>query len=278
VVTRHQGAAGTTIWVYRNDGDDRWLEMAIAPVPTGEGLALGDLDRDGDSDIAIGDRWYENADSLATGAWTEREYNATASVDRDSVVEIVDLDADGRLDVVVTPAESAGGSNRILWFEAPVDPKHGDWIDHTIASSVSTTHHSLAVVDWDRDGDLDIVTARMHQSSDPVVEVFVNQGQALQWAVEVVDDRSSHNVQAADLDGDGDTDLVGADWNSEDSPDGAPLRLWRSRTVLPEPGVGLMLALGVPPLLASRGRKRRGPPASAAPLRERPVGARARRG
>lgn len=258
LATRDQDTSGDVIWLYRNDGPDVWQEIAIAPVPDGEGLALGDLDGDGDPDLAIADRWYENDGSLASGGsggWQERILDPGASPDPDTVVAIVDLDQDGRADVVTAPAEKTGGSGTIAWFRAPPDPRNDDWTRFPLSGPVETTHHSLVIVDWDLDGDLDIVTARMHQSQDPAVEVRLNDGTTSLWAVETVDDRSSHNMQAADVDLDGDMDLVGADWNTGASPDDATLRLWRAEP-LPEPGALPALVSGAALLGVLRARRR----------------------
>jgi len=260
LVTRDQGTSGDTVWIYRNDGPDAWLEIAVAPLPDGEGIALGDLDADGDPDLAIADRWYENDGSLASGGsggWEERRFDPAASPDPDTVVAIVDLDQDGRADVVTTPAEAAGGSGTLAWFRAPPDPRRDDWTRFALSGPVSTTHHSLVILDWDLDGDPDIATARMHQAQDPAVEVRLNDGTTTLWPVEVVDDRSSHNLQAADLDLDGDVDLVGADWDTGASPDGAPLRLWRGEP-LPEPGALSGLFAGAALLGALHTRRPRG--------------------
>ena len=176
LVTRHQGAPGELIYVYRNDPGDSWLEISIDPVPKGEGLAVGDLDGDGDADIAITDRWYENNGPLATGAWQERLFDGVVSAEPDAVVVATDLNLDGRTDLVVTPAEKVGQSGVIYWYRAPSSPRTQPWLRQSLSSSVPSSHHSLQVLDWDLDGDLDLATARMHDDPNPIVEVLRNNG------------------------------------------------------------------------------------------------------
>ena len=80
---------------------------------------------------------------------------------------MADINQDGRPDVVLAPTEYKGGLYRISWVEAPDDPKSGGWSEQIIDSPVETVVHSLGVADMDSDGDLDVVTAEMHQGNDP---------------------------------------------------------------------------------------------------------------
>ena len=113
-----------------------------------------------------------------------------------------DVNGDGRPDLILTPAE---GEARIAWLEAPADPKAGSWTEHVIEAEAQFCH-ALGVADLDGDGDLDVVTAQMHQGADPdEVCVYLNGGDGSSWARRVISERGSHNVVVADLDGDGDS-------------------------------------------------------------------------
>ncbi|GAG28683.1 unnamed protein product, partial [marine sediment metagenome] len=116
IVSRGQSGFGTEegnrIIIWRQDGPDSWTQSVI-PCPHGEGLALGDLDRDSDPDIAISGLWYENPGRIAGPTWTEHIFTQWH---QDAVVRVADMNEDGRLDVILTEAE---GTNRISWFKAP---------------------------------------------------------------------------------------------------------------------------------------------------------------
>jgi hypothetical protein len=216
VVARGQSGfgakTGNTIYLWRQDTPTSWAQR-ILDCPHGEGLTLGDLDGDGDGDldIVIGGRWYENTKDILKGAWTEHVF---ASWHPDAVVKTGDFNGDGRLDVVATASEAP---YHLSWFEAPSDPKNGPWKEHVIDGSVDFAH-GIAVADMDRDGDLDVVTAEMHQSQRDRVLVYLNNGNGANWSRQVVAATGSHNVRVADFGNDGWMDIVGANWSGPYQP------------------------------------------------------------
>ena len=210
-----------------------WLE-GLANNDFGEGTALGDIDRDGDLDIAHNGFWLENPlpSGNILGAWPRHDIDS-AWFDLRTGVLVADINGDGRNDVVLAPSESADG--RFVWYEAS-NPKNGPWVEHLIDDSVSY-FHTFKAADVDRDGDLDLVTAEMHQSDDPdEVSVYRNQGGGLAWLQQVIGTTGSHNLRIADIDRDGDIDVVGVNWH-ESAADGAAVTLWRNN----------LQAVGAPP-------------------------------
>lgn len=225
IISRGQSGFGTEegnrIVVWRQDGPNSWTQSVII-CPHGEGLALGDLDRDSDPDIAISGLWYENPGKIAGPTWDEHSFTQWH---QDAVVRVADMNADGRLDVVLTEAE---GTSRVCWFEAPPDPAQGGWTEHVIWPSLEKGH-SLGVADLDNDGDLDVATAEMHQSENPdEVVVYINQGSALTWRKQVLSNTGSHGIRLGDFDGDGDTDIFGSNWRSVAQDSLAYVELWRN--------------------------------------------------
>ena len=233
VVKRHQGQAGDIIRVFRNDGNDLWAPREI-PSHAGEGLDLGDLDGDGDADIAIARYWYENDGDVVGGAWRERPYTDSYTHSQ-TVVRVARVNGDSLPDIVLAPAEPRGGAYRVAWFEQGSDPA-ALWSEHVIENGVETVLHSLVVADVSDDGHSDVVVAAMEQGDDPdLVRAFVNDG-AESFASATIASGGSHNLQGEDLDGDGDFDLFGANWNSNTSV-GAPVRMWWNLSQAPTPGL-----------------------------------------
>ena len=82
------------------------------------------------------------------------------------------------------------------------------------------------------DGELDVVTAVMHASgyhpdkpSRRRVSVYYNAGDGLDWKMQVVATTGPHNLRIADIDADGDLDIIGVNWIAPNNP----VELWRNR-------------------------------------------------
>ncbi len=227
VVARDQsafGKAGNVIYVYHQQNPHSWKKNEI-PCPHGEGLKLSDIDEDGDLDILIGGRWFENTEVSAETGWKEHVYTR-AWIEPDAKVDTADINGDGRPDIVLTPAELRGERYKVAWYESPSEPKKGDWAEHVILPSIECVIHSLGVGDFDNDGDVDVAIAEMHQGADPdEVSVLLNGGNGESWRKQVLADRGSHDIVVADLDADGDLDIVGANHAGVH-----PVELWRNKT------------------------------------------------
>lgn len=224
IVARDQGAfggSGGELHFYEQESPTSWSHRGVT-IPDGEGLLAADLDGDGDSDVVIGGRWYENTGDVVNGAWTEHLYGNWSHPH--TFVSVADLNGDGRPDVVLAPAELAGQNSLIAWYESPDDPVAGEWREHVIEADVEAVHHFVGAADFDRDGNMDVAAAEMQQGADPdEVKVFINGGQGGSWSKSVVSTDGSHSMRIVDADGDALPDLFGANHR------GSNVDLWLNR-------------------------------------------------
>ena len=140
-------------------------------------------------------------------------------------VGVGDLNGDGRPDIVRPGA----------WYEAPPDPRNGEWIEHPIALGAKdgrADHTSqILVFDVNGDGLNDIITSSAHKYGIFWYEQ-VRRGGEITFKQHLIDDSWSqaHSVALADLDGCGLPDLVTGKrfmaHNGNDPDENGPLGLY----------------------------------------------------
>jgi hypothetical protein len=177
--------------------------------------------------VIIGGRWYENPGQVLEEGWIEHLFMPTGHYDRcwtngDVVVQAGDLNGNGRLDIVLSPAE---GSGRLSWFEAPDQPAAPDWREHAIEPHLDHAH-GLGIADMDGDGCPDIAVAKMHQATPPQeVSIYYNRDHGRSWVKQAIASSGSHNIVLVDIGGNGRIDVYGANWNDRASTHGM-IELW----------------------------------------------------
>jgi hypothetical protein len=208
-----------TVILFQNEPDS-WTPVLVSRT-YGEGTMIIDINGDGRPDILRPGFWLEAPTDPKHGNWVEHVIIA-GWPDRAGVAA-ADVNQDGHVDVLLAPAESAG---RLSWFET-VDPMKDRWTEHVIDPSIDFVH-TFKIADIDLDGSPDVVFAEMQQSARKRVGFFLTRGKASQWELQVVGTTGSHNLRVADIDNDGDVDIVGANFNSKDDPNHGPIDLWRN--------------------------------------------------
>ena len=196
------GLDGKVVW-YENMGNNAWTARTIPGAFAGS-IEAADLDQDGDLDVAAGSTWLES-DGGSPPLFTPRPISASPAYA--DAVAVLDVDRDGDPDVLTAGQED----DRIVWYEndGMVPP---DWITHVVSTTADFAT-GVHAADLDGDADVDILSSSFF---DNTIAWYENDGGSTpswtEWAVST-SAPGARSVFAADLDQDGDMDVLSATQN-----------------------------------------------------------------
>jgi hypothetical protein len=182
-----------------------WLYTEIFSWDSGEeceGLASFDIDGDGKLDIVGCGRWFKhNGGTSYTANLIDDSQRCTRSASGQ-------LKKGGWAEVVFGPGDGVG---RLKWYEWTGK----EWKGHDLLGENVIHGHSLQVADINGDGNLDIFCAEMRQWSadkddnpNARMWVFLGDGRGNFKKMVLGSGHGSHETMVADMDGDGDLDLL----------------------------------------------------------------------
>ena len=196
-------------------------------------VSAEDMDGDGDIDVMSTVPWW----SAETETWHHRFvwYENTDGNGRFGPLRVTtvdggdvstgDVDGDGDLDVL----------SASFWFDQNTQTTHGriNWYENTDGAGSFNDQHvittgdyvpSMYVGDMDSDGDIDVMSTvpRWSAETETLHRRFVwyenTDGKGSFGTEQIISteaDEDRHQLYVADVDGDGDVDLVSAPWNGD---------------------------------------------------------------
>jgi hypothetical protein len=204
-----------SVVVLENDGSERFTRHEVARgLPRVADVRAGDLDGDGDLDLAVAAFGYDQGETLwleNQGGWTFAPHELQRLSGAVNAI-VVDINGDRHLDIVTLASQE--------WEEvwAFINDGKGQFAARIVWGSTNPDFGSswITMVDLDKDGDPDILYSNgdafdyAPANSRPWhgVQWLENRG-ALQFDLHRIADLSgASSPQAADVDADGDLDVV----------------------------------------------------------------------
>ncbi len=220
------------VFLYRapENGDitQPWRRTEIQTGFFEEGLAVADLDADGIMEIVSGESWYHApAEGPFATPWRRHVF---ADDFREMCRDItVDVTGTGRDDIVVIESEYSDG--KVSWFENRVveDPTR-PWIEHVLDTNIDYGH-SLSATRDPQNGEVRIYVGEMSQGGFGAhfnfgarIICYATRDRGKSWETEIIcTGQGTHEAIAADVDGDGQIEIVGKD------VDLAVVHMWKKR-------------------------------------------------
>jgi sugar phosphate isomerase/epimerase len=179
-----------------------------------EGMAAADIDQDGKVDLVAGNYWFKHRGGTDFVPIKVGSIGGRIATGR--------LKAGQYPQIVIAPGDGVGP---LKWYECVGHPTNAaDWVGHDLAGRDLVHGHSLALGDIDADGNLDIFAAEMAKwtekqsapdNPDAKAWIFYGDGRGNFRTSVMATGHGFHEARLADLDGDGDLDVLNKPYNWE---------------------------------------------------------------
>jgi sugar phosphate isomerase/epimerase len=192
------------VYTYFNDGQmEQYGEYpSFKKTNEHEGLAKADINGDGIQDMIGGGLWFGY---LGDDKFSFNTIDGAYTFSRSEVGQFI---KGGRPEVLLVIGD---GWAPLYLYEY----RDKTWMKKTIIDKVSNGH-SLSVIDFDGDGNLDIWNAEMtlFENTKAVNHILLGDGKGnFPHEIKISEGIDIHESEMADLDGDGDYDVLGKPYN-----------------------------------------------------------------
>ncbi|MFC1716086.1 FG-GAP and VCBS repeat-containing protein, partial [Candidatus Poribacteria bacterium] len=224
---------GRKLYLYKR-GDDvtkPWQRHQVTDVFR-EGLAVADLDGDGQAEIIHGAEMFKCPEGGSySGLWKRQKY---APGFREMCrVCLVDITGNGRPDIVIAESEFMDG--RMSWFENRlVEDPDNPWIEHEMEYPVYYAHSLSA---WQEDTATKVFIGEMEKGGwnapynyHAKLLLFTTTDHGKTWEREkVYHGVGTHEAQHYDVDGDGEMEIAGKECRQMDVLGQPRIQIWKNR-------------------------------------------------
>ncbi len=218
------------VWL-ENPGNtsEDWIEHTVTSsyyVTNSYGLDLGDIDGDGDLDIACSSytRGYVMYIRNNNGGSSWSMYRFKTGFRYAGTVKLADMDQDGDLDVVCAAWYTYYHTSDefLYWFEAPSNPNTTSWSGHKISNSpyyYMYTYFGMDVGDINGDDYPDVIASTYPRYSyygyNQLAYYKNPKSTSGSWSKTVIDSSAQRIfcVEIADMDNDNDNDVIAASYD-----------------------------------------------------------------
>lgn len=198
--------------ITQENGKARWIRHELPSEIAGHGVGFGDINGDGRGDIVCSQGWLEGPPDARKDRWNlHRDFRLHA--DSSIPMLVFDVDDDGDADIVYSRAHHIG----LYWVE---QQGPGKWRRHAIDTSWSQSHAPM-LGDLDGDGRPEVVAGKRYMGHDGkdlgeydslIVAAYTFQPQQRTWQRRTICESWTVGFgldsKLADLDGDGDLDII----------------------------------------------------------------------
>ncbi len=204
----------SAMWYELLSGKDsvRWIRHNLPQEIAGHGIGFGDINGDGRGDIVYKNGWAEAPTDRRKGRWLLHE---TFRLHPDCSIPmlVLDVDDDGDADIVYSRAHHCG----LYWVE---QLPAGKWTRHAVDTSWSQSHAPM-LGDLDGDGRPEVVAGKRYMGHDGkdqgehdplIIAAYSFLPDKRTWRRRLICESwkvgFGLDSKIADLDGDGDLDIV----------------------------------------------------------------------